>query len=155
MASVWATAMFLTYQRLLSHPCIHTDKTERAAQEWEWMCEFRGWLKALKMTLWLPSPWNHSLKWGLVLAPSCWTEIFQPAPTFQLRVSHATKQRKNYFHYMPTEGLADVCKVFYAELWNANKHILVLLKGLTALKLTEQEHLVFVSAFSWKEEPLL
>lgn len=56
---------------------------------------------------------------------------------------------------MPTEGLTDVCKVFYAELWNANKHIWALLKGLTALKLTEQEHLVFVSAFSWKEEPLL
>lgn len=59
---------------------------------------------------------------------------------------------------MPTEGLADVCKVFcdpYAELWNANKHILLLLKGLTALKLTEQEHLVSVAAFSWKEEPLL
>lgn len=60
---------------------------------------------------------------------------------------------------MPTEGLADGCEVFcdpcYEELWNANEHVLVLLKGLTALKITEQEHLVFISAFSWKEEPLL
>lgn len=93
--SVWATLWQI--RGSCPNP-VHTDTTDGSSgmRRNVWA---QGWVKALTMILWLPFPQNHSPKWGLVLLLQDWHFSNSSASGFPWY-----KPRKEYFHYMPTEG---------------------------------------------------
>ena len=116
------------------------------------MREFRRWLKALKMILLVAFPLEPQPKMRSGFGTLLLDWKFSAWSNFSASNSPCCKTRKEHFHYVPTEGLADVCEVFWdpccEELWNANERILVLLKVLTALKITTRTSWFCFSIFA-------